>query len=190
MIETFLRDVLVVLIEGAGVVLLILWVAERVFNIRRETQRRKDEREADAKTARTYLGLLRDEVKGIEKWIPDQVTTLKSQTWGMAVPIQSPVWDLVEQAGELVALVEPELLKRTAFFYERLEMARGPMAFIVQSWLASEEHVADLCKKRAEAVRAVGGILEEDLDLAPGLVKSLEEEIVRLGGELERTGQG
>ena len=190
MIETFLRDVLVDFIGGAGAGLLILWVAEQVFGIRRETQRRKVEREADTKRARTYLGLLRDEVKGIEKWIPDQVTTVKSQTWGMAVAIQSPVWDLVEQAGGLVALVEPELLKRTAFFYEHLEMARGPMAFIVQSWLAPEEHVADLDKKRAEAVRAVAGMLEKDLDLAPGLVKSLEEEIVRLGGELERTGQG
>ena len=190
MIWTFLRDVGVHFVGAAGAGLFILWVAEQVFEIRKETQRRKDEREKDAKRARTYLDLLRDEVKGIEKWIPDQVTRIKSQKWGMAVPIQTPVWDLVEQAGELVSLVEPGLLKRTAFFYERLEIGRWATDFLVQSWLAPAEHVADLPKKQAEAAGVVQQMLEMDLDLAPGLVKSLEEEIVLLGGELEGTGQG
>ena len=102
---TVWSDLLVNFVGGAGAGLFILFVAERFFGIRREAQRRKDEREAHAERARKYLDLLRDEVKGIEKWIPEQVTRVKSQTWGMAVPVQMPVWDLVEQAGELRAPV-------------------------------------------------------------------------------------
>ena len=190
MIETFLRDVLVDLIGGAGAGLFILWVAEQVFEIRKEAQRRKEEREANTKRARKYLGLLRDEVKGIEEWIPSQVTRLESQKWGIAVPIATPVWDLVQQAGELVALLEPELLKRTAYFYESLELARWGMDFVLQSWLAPKGQVAHLDEKQAEAVRALAVGLKNTLVEAPKLVKSLEEEIVLLGGELEGTGQG
>lgn len=176
----FWRDVAVDFLGGAGAGLLILWVAEQVFGIRKEAQRRKNEREADTQRARTYLGLLRDEVKGIGEWIPDQVTRVKSQKWGMAVPIQTPVWDLVEQAGDLVSLVEPELLKRTAFFYERLEVAKWAMDHLVRSWLAPEELVADLDKKQGEAANVVAEMLIMDGKLAPGLVKSLEEKRICL----------
>lgn len=170
-----LINMVVTFIATAGAGFLVLWFAERTFEVRKERDRRREEARKEVQRAKTYLGLLRDEVKGITDLIPKQVETVESKEWGMAVPIVTPVWDVVQQSGELVSLVNPQVLEQTAFFYEQLEYARHILDFLILSWLVPDSVVA-IKKKRAEMVGAVAGSLRSAEGVGKKLLESLEGE--------------
>ncbi len=189
MIGQYASDLLVNFLGGAAAGSLILYVAEQVFGIRKEARRRKDDRQADKARATKYARLLRDEVKAIENWIPGQLARLSMYQWQGAIPLVSPVWHLVQHSGDLAALLRPQLLKETAWFYETLDMASRIMDFIVRSWLAPDKHVASLDDKRDQAVRELNKVLEDLQDRAPKLLRSLDDNIVLLESELDTKGQ-
>ena len=176
------------LVGGTVIAVVFGVVVTYVLGLRHWAKEQEADKQERVGRTLTYLGLVRDEVERIEKWIPGQVKRVKSKTWGMAIPIATPVWDVVQQSGELVPLVNPKVLERTAYFYEEIGIAAHILDFLMRSWLVPEEGVPDLDKKQAEAVKAVAGALEMAGRSAKKLLAVLEGEIGVLKDRLEELG--
>ena len=173
---TFWGDLLANVVGGLVAGVVIVWIAEKTFGLRKERKRRRDERKEEVERALTYLGLLRSEVDGIVHVAPGQASRVKTHEWGMAVPIVTPVWDLVEQSGELVSLVNPKVLQQTAWFYEQLAYAKHVLDFLVLSWLVPEDSVTDIKKKRLEMQGTVSGLLKTAETSGKELLKAIDSE--------------
>ena len=197
---TFWCDLIANVVGGVVAGLAIVWVAEKTFGLRKERarrreeeergrKRRRDERKQETDRALKYLGLLESEVGALAAWIPDQVEKVMSKEWGMAVPIVTPLWDLLEQSGDLVSLVNPNVLERTAYFYEEVEYTRHILDFLVQSWLVQEEGVANMNQKRLEMRNAVAGGLDMAKTSAKEVLALLEGEIALLEDHSQRLGE-
>lgn len=180
-----LLDLLMNVLGSVAAGLVILWLAERWLEIRKESERRKKEKAAQLRRALTYLGLLHSEVDGIVQVAPGQASTVKMQEWGMAVPIVTPVWDLVEQSGELVSLVNPKVLQQTAWFYEQLAYAKHVLDFLILSWLVPEDSVPEIKKKRVEMQDTVAGYLKTAESSGKELLKAIDSEGRELADRLQ-----
>lgn len=182
-------------VATAGAGFLVLWFAERTFEVgketerrreegRRERERRREEERRRVERALRYLRLVRGEVRLLNDDLPGWIKEVGRREWGAALTIMTPVWNVV-QLADLVSLVDPDVVKATASFYEQVGYANETVKVLLQSWLVPEAGVPDIGGKMRAIRDAVAKSLKGARRESGELVGSLGEEIVVLEGRLE-----
>jgi hypothetical protein len=183
-----LANLLADLAAGAALGVLFAYVVDSKLRLRERVEQDRETRRERIDRAMTYLSLLHSEIEGIVAMVPNQVATVKMQEHGMAVPIVTPVWDLLAQSGELVPLVNPRVLQQTAWFYEQIGYAKHIQDFLERSWLVPEDSVAHIDHKRRETRDKVAGLLKTAETSGRELLQAIDAEGARLRDRLQPVG--
>ena len=183
MTGAFWWDLLASFLGGVGAGGLILLVADRTLEIRKESRRRKDQRRKRVERAVAYLDLIEEEIDLVVKAIPGQRAEASSRAWGKDVPLLTPVWDVVQQTGELVGLLHPDLVRDTARFFAVYGYAERLLDWLKKSWLAPEVAVDAMELKRTECITAMKEALDEAEREGKKVLPSFDEERTRLSGQ-------
>lgn len=179
----FWCDVAADFLGGAAAGLVILLLAEEVFSIRKQAKRREEERHAAVNRALKYLDLIEEEIGLMVKGMPWKTDQVKSNPWGKHVALATPVWDVVQQGGELARLWDPRLLKAVALFYALHDRAAKLVDWLANSWLVDEAAVAEIDEKRTECIEAIADSLKVAEKRGMDALQALDVQRSRLAGQ-------
>jgi hypothetical protein len=163
---------------GALVAVVFGLIVSEILGVRKWAAAQRQERAERASSAIKYISLLRGEIGGIIKVVPAYCEGLAASPMGTEVPIYTPVWDVVIQSGELVGLLEPEVLTRTAYFYGYLQYAKEAMGWLMLSWHVADDTVGHLEGMQTQCRDAVAQRLTS--------AKAVGEEVLKLYDDEER----
>lgn len=163
---------------GAVTALIGWWVGKRLrlWEVAREQRRERRER---VRRALGYLDLISKELPGLVEEIPTKREQLKKHKWGKVFPIPMPVWDVVGDSPELVALLERDLLRKLAKFYGGLAQAKQYMPLLARSWFVTAGITHEDEKRRALVTMVADGLNRAE-KAGSGLVEEVDKEIERL----------
>lgn len=175
----------------------LAWTVGQKLNLFKRGEERKGRQRRATRRAIEWLLLLKDEIEDLVGKVPQSRGALRSVAWGKVFNISTPIWDLVEQSGELGGVANPDLLRRLARFYHGLSHTKEWVPLIGESWMVDDSRVADVGAKREALIGMAVQGLDQARKAGAGLAAELDSEVDRLrarltdlGGDVPPDGEG